>query len=71
MKERVVDELNAWIESLELNGDFERKLIGILFEHYLDLGHSIQEAQVFTEMDYIEYKKYPATFLLSRLNTKK
>ena len=66
----MINELNKWIESMELNSKFERDLVTILFEHYLKLGYSIQESQIFTEMDYIEYKKYSANFLLNRINVK-
>lgn len=63
-------QLNEWIESMELKGDFEHKLVRLLFRHYLKLGYSIQESQIFTEMDYIEYKQFPAKFLLNRINVK-
>ena len=63
-------QLNEWVESMELKGEFEHKLVRLLFGHYLKLGYSIQEAQNFTEIDYINYKKYPANFLLNKINSK-
>lgn len=62
------EQLKNWIDSMELQNSIESALTEALFSKYLECGCSIQEAQIFTEMDIIEFRQSPKRFLLNRVN---
>jgi hypothetical protein len=64
------EQIKQWIDSMELQDDMERTLTEELFVKYLECGCPIQEAQIFTEMDIIEYRNSPKNFLLNRVSIK-